>query len=37
LGKLLPQNISIEKIIGGVIGGLITAGVGGKRNINDDE
>ncbi len=37
LGKLIPQNISIEKIIGGVIGGLITAGVGGKRSVNDDE
>jgi hypothetical protein len=37
LGKLIPQNISIEKIIGGVIGGLITAGIGGKRSVNDDE
>jgi len=37
LGKLIPQNISIEKIIGGVIGGLITAGVGGKRSVDNDE
>ena len=37
LGKLMPKNISIEKIIGGVIGGLITAGVGGKRSVNDDK
>jgi hypothetical protein len=36
LGKLIPQNISIEKIIGGVVGGLITAGVGGKRNTNEE-
>ncbi|CAF2610168.1 unnamed protein product [Rotaria sp. Silwood2] len=32
LSKLMPQNISMEKVIAGVIGGLITAGVGGKRN-----
>jgi hypothetical protein len=37
LVKLIPQNISMEKIIGGVIGGLITAGVGGKRSVDNDE
>ncbi len=37
LGKLIPKNISIEKIIGGIIGGLITGGVGGKRSVNDDK
>lgn len=37
LGKLMPKNVSVEKIIGGVIGGLITAGVGGKRSVNEDE
>ncbi|CAF1111627.1 unnamed protein product [Adineta steineri] len=31
LGKLIPQNMSMEKIIGGVVAGIITAGVGGKR------
>ncbi|CAF1355681.1 unnamed protein product [Adineta ricciae] len=31
LGKLIPQNVSMEKIIGGVVAGIITAGVGGKR------
>jgi hypothetical protein len=29
--------MSLEKIIGGVIGGLITAGVGGKRSVDDDQ
>ncbi len=37
LGKLIPQNMSMEKIIGGVVAGIITAGVGGKRSVNDDE
>lgn len=37
LGKLIPQNISVEKIIGGVIGGLITAGVGGKRSVDEND
>ncbi|CAF3895793.1 unnamed protein product, partial [Rotaria sp. Silwood1] len=32
LSKLVPQNMSMEKVIAGVIGGLITAGIGGKRN-----
>ncbi|CAF2129580.1 unnamed protein product [Rotaria magnacalcarata] len=32
LSKLVPQNMSMEKIIGGVIGGIISAGVGGKRS-----
>jgi hypothetical protein len=29
--------MSMEKIIGGVVAGIITAGVGGKRSVNDDE
>jgi hypothetical protein len=37
LGKLIPQNMSVEKIIGGVIGGLITAGAAGKRSVDDDQ
>lgn len=37
LVKLIPQNVSMEKVIAGVVGGLISAGVGKKRSINDDE
>lgn len=37
LGKLMPTNVSVEKIIGGVIGGIITAGAAGKRSVNDED
>ena len=37
LSRLIPHNVSMEKIIGGVIGGLITAGVGGKRSVNEEQ
>ena len=37
LVKLIPKNFSKGNIIGSVIGGLITADIGGKRSINDDK
>ena len=37
LSRLVPQNISMEKLVGGVIGGIIAAGAGGKRSIEDDK
>ncbi len=35
--KLMPKNVSVEKIIGGAIGGFIAAGAGGKRSVDDNE